>query len=125
MRLSDWRVAALGLLLAAGLMLNRFGGSGECSPLPDGPGHRGTGFGKGIPSSANWPLNICRRLSRSARLFLAIEGGEGGAPDEFDLVSGLQVRIADRVFLKFDNQLGIMSKSTDWAPQLGVMFSFP
>jgi hypothetical protein len=69
-------------------------------------------------------LEYLRRLSSSLRLFLAIEGGEAGAPDEFDLISGLQWRINERVVVKFDNSLGIQSKSPDWVPQLGLMFSF-
>ena len=69
-------------------------------------------------------LEYLRRLSSSLRLFLAIEGGEAGAPDEFDLVSGLHWRINDRIAIKFDNSVGIQSKSTDWVPQLGVMLSF-
>ena len=68
-------------------------------------------------------LEYLKRLSPSVRLFLAIEGGEGGAPDEADLVTGLQWRIKDRVVVKFDNSIGIQSKSPDWVPQLGVMFS--
>lgn len=69
-------------------------------------------------------LEYLRRLSPSLRLFLAIEGGEAGAPDEFDFVSGLQWRINDRVAVKFDNSFGIQSKAPDWVPQLGLMFSF-
>jgi hypothetical protein len=69
-------------------------------------------------------LEYLKRLSPAARLFLAIEGGEAGAPDEFDFVAGLQWRIADRILLKFDNQVGLQSKSPDWVPQVGVMLSF-
>jgi hypothetical protein len=69
-------------------------------------------------------LEYLKRLSPAARLFLAIEGGEAGAPDEFDFVAGLQWRIADRILLKFDNQVGLQSKSPDWVPQVGVMFAF-
>jgi len=52
-------------------------------------------------------------------------GGEGGAPDEWSMVSGLRWRLTDGVFLKFDNSLGISSKATDWEPQIGWFFSFP
>ncbi len=69
-------------------------------------------------------LEYLKRISPQARLFLAIEGGEAGAPDEFDLVTGLQYRIGNRILLKFDNSIGIQSKSPDWVPQFGVMFSF-
>jgi hypothetical protein len=68
-------------------------------------------------------LEYLKRLSPATRLFLAIEGGEGGANDEADFVAGLQWWIKDRVMIKLDNSIGLQSKSPDWVPQLGVMFS--
>ncbi len=70
-------------------------------------------------------LEYLKRLFPSVRLFLAIEGGEAGAPDEFDFVAGLRWLIGDRVALKIDNSIGLQSKSPDWVPQFGVMFAFP
>jgi hypothetical protein len=70
-------------------------------------------------------VEYLKRLSPSLHLYLGIEGGEGGAPDEWDLIAGLQWRIADFLFLKFDNALGVTPKATDWAPQIGSFFSFP
>jgi len=70
-------------------------------------------------------LEYLRQLSPAWRLFLAIEGGEGGAPDEFVLVTAAQWRISNRAFLKLSNGLGLMSKSTDWEPQVGIMLAFP
>jgi hypothetical protein len=70
-------------------------------------------------------LEYLRRLSPSACLFAAIEGGEGGAPDEADLVTGIQWQVSRGLFLKLDNSLGLQSKSADWVPQMGLMFSFP
>ena len=69
-------------------------------------------------------LEYLKRLSPEARLFLAIEGGEAGAPDEFDFVAGLQYRIVNRILLKLDNSIALQSKSPDGVPQFGVMFSF-
>ncbi len=70
-------------------------------------------------------IEYLKRLSPSWRLNLAFEGGETGAMDEWDLVAGVQWRIRDSFFLKLDNAVGLMSKSTDWAPELGVQFSLP
>jgi hypothetical protein len=70
-------------------------------------------------------IEYLRRLSPAWRLYLAVEGGEGGAPDEWDLVTGLQWWITDRLSLQFNNALGITAKATDWAPQVGLAFSFP
>jgi hypothetical protein len=70
-------------------------------------------------------IEYLKRLSPSWRLNLAFEGGETGAMDEWDLVAGVQWRIRDSFFLKLDNAIGLMSKSTDWAPELGVMVALP
>jgi len=70
-------------------------------------------------------IEYLKRLSPSWRLNLAFEGGETGAMDEWDLVAGVRWRIRDSFFLKLDNAIGLMSKSTDWAPELGVVFALP
>jgi len=70
-------------------------------------------------------LEYLRQVSPAWRLFLAIEGGETGAPDEWVLVTAGQWRISNRAFLKLSNGFGLMSKSTDWEPQVGIMLAFP
>jgi len=68
-------------------------------------------------------LEYLRPVSRAWRLFLAIEGGENGAPDEWTLVSAAGWRVRDGLYLKFANALGVFSKSTDWEPQIGVLWA--
>lgn len=68
-------------------------------------------------------IEYLKRLSSPLRLVLAIEGGEGGAPDEWSLISGIRWQISNLVSFKFDNSLGITSKATDWAPQVGLLFT--
>jgi len=70
-------------------------------------------------------IEYLKRLSPSWRLNLAFEGGETGAMDEWDLVAGVRWRIRDSFFLKLDNAIGLMSKSTGWARELGVVFALP
>jgi hypothetical protein len=70
-------------------------------------------------------VEYLRRLSPRWRINLGVEGGETGAPDEWDLVSGVQWRSGDHLVLRFDNALGITSKATDWAPQIGLMVAIP
>ena len=70
-------------------------------------------------------LEYLRRLSPAWRLMLAIEGGEGGAPDEFVFVTAAQWRVARGMFVKLANSVGLMSKSTDWEPQLGLLLVIP
>jgi len=68
-------------------------------------------------------LEYLRRFSPDWRILLAIEGGETGAPDEWVFVTAGQWRIANRFFLKFANGFGLMSKSTDWEPQVGILWA--
>ncbi len=76
------------------------------------------------PDLGETSLEYMRQLSSAGRLFLAIEGGEGGAPDDFALVTGLRWRLGERVFLQFDQAIGyILPKATDWEPQIGVVWT--
>lgn len=70
-------------------------------------------------------VEYLKRLSPSVRINFAFEGGETGGPDEWTLVSGVQWRATDLLTLRFDNGLGLSSKATDWAPQVGFMLSLP
>jgi hypothetical protein len=77
------------------------------------------------PDIGETAVEYLKQLSPAWRMYLGIEGGEGGAPDEWILLTGLQWRLADFVLLKLDNALGITSKATDWAPQAGCFFCLP
>ena len=70
-------------------------------------------------------LEYLRRLSPAWRILLAIEGGETGAPDEWVFVTAGQWRIANGCYLKLANAVGLMSKSTDWEPQIGILLQVP
>ncbi|MFZ0389497.1 MAG: hypothetical protein WAN36_03485, partial [Calditrichia bacterium] len=77
------------------------------------------------PDIGETAIEYLRRFSPSGLLNLGIEGGEGGAPDEWNLITGVHLRLADWAYLKLNNSLGITSKATDWVPQGGLLFSFP
>jgi hypothetical protein len=68
-------------------------------------------------------LEYLRQVSSAGRLLFAIEGGEGGALDEWTFVSAGRWRVARGVDIKFANAFGLQSKSTDWETQLGLMFT--
>ena len=70
-------------------------------------------------------LEYLRQITPATRVFIAIEGGETGAPDEWVLVTAAQWRLTRGAFLKFSNGVGLMSKSTDWEPQVGVLLLIP
>ncbi len=77
------------------------------------------------PDVGEVAVEYLKRLSPAWRVYLGLEGGESGAPDEWDFNSGVNWRIARFASLKLDNALGISSKATDWAPQMGIMLAFP
>jgi hypothetical protein len=70
-------------------------------------------------------IEYLKRLSPSVRGFLAVEGGENGAPDEWNLIAEAQWQVTKLLTLKLNSSLGISSKSPDWEPQAGVLFSIP
>jgi hypothetical protein len=77
------------------------------------------------PDLGEVAIEYLKRVAPSLRVNFSLEGGEGGAPDEFDLIAGVDWRIARGISLKLDNSVGLSSKATDWAPQAGLRFSFP
>lgn len=62
-----------------------------------------------------------KRLSPSWRVYLGIEGNQ----DELELITEAQWHITDSIFLKLNNAFGITPKATDWAPEIGCVFSVP
>jgi hypothetical protein len=67
-----------------------------------------------------YALEYLRRVSSRLRLFGAIEGTE----DEVELITEAQVFLRPNLYLKLNNAVGLTSKATDWAPEIGLMFSF-
>lgn len=47
-----------------------------------------------------------------------------GTQDEVELLTELQWHVNDRTYLRFNNGFGLTKKGTDWAPDVGVVFSF-
>lgn len=66
-------------------------------------------------------VEYLKRLSRFWRIYLGVEGVQ----DEIELITEAQWHVSDRVFVKLNNAFGITPKATDWAPEIGIMFSFP
>lgn len=67
-----------------------------------------------------YAVEYLRRLSARWRLYGALEG----ASDEVSLVGELQWHVRPNVFVRLNNAVGVTSKATDWAPEVGVVFSF-
>jgi hypothetical protein len=65
-------------------------------------------------------VEYLRRLSSAWRVYAGIEGTQ----DEVELIGEMQWHVSPRVFFKFNSGVGVTSKATDWAPEVGVVFSF-
>lgn len=67
-----------------------------------------------------YAVEYLRRVSPSWRLYLGIEGSQ----DELSLIPEAQWHIRqDRIFVKLNSGVGVTSKATDWAPEVGIVFS--
>lgn len=64
-------------------------------------------------------VEYLKRLSNSLRFFVMLEGTE----DEWGLVPELQFQFGRYGFLKVGSGIGITSKATDIAPEVGFMFT--
>jgi hypothetical protein len=75
--------------------------------------------GEKVFGSGEYALEYLRRVSDRIRLFAMIEGTE----DEVAVIPEIQWHISPRVFLKANVGFGVTSKATDFAPEVGMLFS--
>lgn len=68
-----------------------------------------------------YALEYLKRFSKLLRVVLMVEGEE----DEVELIADTQWHISPRVFLRLNTGIGLTWKATDFAPEVGVMFSLP
>jgi len=69
-----------------------------------------------------WELGYLRRLNPGWRVYAGIEGA---ATDEVSLITEAQRRLSSVATLKMNLGLGLTSNTTDFAPEVGVMFTLP
>lgn len=65
-------------------------------------------------------IEYLKRLSPSWRVFLGVEGDE----DEIEMIPELQWHVSESIFIKLNSAFGLTAEAPDWAPEVGVMFSF-
>lgn len=75
---------------------------------------------EGSVALGEYAVEYLRRVSQRLRLFAGVEGSQ----DELELITEAQIFLRPNVVLKLNNAVGLTSKATDWAPEVGVMFSF-
>jgi hypothetical protein len=66
-----------------------------------------------------YALEYVKRLSPRWRVY----GGVEGAQDQLSLVAEVQWHLRPNVFVRLNNGFGVTSKATDWAPEVGMVFS--
>jgi hypothetical protein len=80
-----------------------------------------------VPSSTSpfdigeYAVEYLKRVSPHWRVYLGVEGTQ----DEVALITEAQWHVSDHAFIRLNNGLGVTSKATDWAPEVGVVFTFP
>lgn len=68
-----------------------------------------------------YAIEYLRRLSPGWRLYTGVEGTQ----DEVEFITEFQWHLSDRLFIRINNGFGLTSKATDWAPDVGIVFSVP
>jgi hypothetical protein len=70
--------------------------------------------------SGEFALEYLKRISPLFRFYIGVEG----AQDEVELITDLQFHFNKKVMIRVNNAFGVTSKATDYAPEVGVLFTF-
>ncbi|MFC1535928.1 hypothetical protein ACFL4H_01010 [Candidatus Neomarinimicrobiota bacterium] len=70
--------------------------------------------------SGEFAVEYLKRLSQSWRIYAGIEGNS----DELELITEAQWHLNDEIFIKLNNAFGLTTSTSNWAPEIGIMFSF-
>jgi len=68
-----------------------------------------------------YAVEYLKRLSPKWRAYVGVEG----TTDEITLITEAQWHLSRNVFMRFNSGFGLTSKATDWAPEVGIVFSLP
>ncbi|HKN58765.1 MAG TPA: hypothetical protein VJV97_07915, partial [Gemmatimonadaceae bacterium] len=68
-----------------------------------------------------YALEYLKRLSPKFRFYTGMEGDQ----DEVEWIVEGQYWLTRHVHLKLNSAFGVTSKAPDFAPEIGIMFSFP
>lgn len=72
------------------------------------------------PEFGEWSLEYLKRVSDAWRVVLAVEGEQ----DEIQGIAEAQWQIAPGATIKLNSGFGLTPKAPDWAPEVGILFSF-
>ena len=68
-----------------------------------------------------YAVEYLKRASPAWRFYVGIEGTQ----DELSLITEVQWHLSRHAFIKLNNGLGLTSRATDWAPEVGILFTLP
>jgi hypothetical protein len=68
-----------------------------------------------------YAIEYLKRVSAAWRFYVGLEGES----DELVLITEAQWHLSRHIFVKLNNGLGLTKKATDWAPEVGVVFTLP
>jgi hypothetical protein len=74
----------------------------------------------GTTEMGEYALEYVKRLSPRWRVYAGVEGEQ----DEVEGIAEAQWHPSERWYLRLNNSIGLSSKATDWAPDVGIVFSF-
>jgi len=77
-------------------------------------------YAEGSLALGEMAVEYLKRISPAVRLFAGVEAEQ----DEVELITEVHWFLRPNLFLKLNNSFGMSSKATDWAPEIGLMFSF-
>lgn len=67
-----------------------------------------------------YAIEYLKKISSRWRLYAGVEG----AQDEVELITEAQLHLNRNMFFKLNSAFGVTPKATDWAPEIGLVFSF-
>jgi hypothetical protein len=71
--------------------------------------------------AGEYAIEYMRRLSPSWRVITAFEGTQ---VDEVSLLTEIQWHLSRRAYVKLNNGWGLTPNATDFAPEVGILFTF-
>jgi hypothetical protein len=75
----------------------------------------------GVVDLGEYAIEYYKRLSRRLGVYAGIEGTQ----DELEVISEVQLWLSDTIRFKVNSAFGLTTKATGWAPEIGLMISFP
>jgi hypothetical protein len=75
---------------------------------------------EGSIESGEFAFEYLKRINRTWKLFAGVEGES----DEVEVILEAQARLHPHVLLKLNSGFGVTSKAADFAPEVGVLFSW-